>query len=187
MTIEAFCKDLDSSLAAAACSQEKVRQTEQLLARLTSESHDWCTAWDCCQERYARHLVYHGPQSGCCVVAMAWGPGQGTPVHDHDGVWCVECCLQGKLEVIRYDLQDKLDDAGEPVYVFFPVEAQFVGQGSVGSLIPPFEHHQIRNASSDKAITLHVYGKELLKSSCFEPLGADRYRRVERHLFYAEA
>jgi hypothetical protein len=45
----------------------------------------------------------------------------------------------------------------------------------------------IRNPGSSKAITLHVYGKELLKSSCFVPLGDDRYRRVERHLAYAEA
>ena len=45
----------------------------------------------------------------------------------------------------------------------------------------------IRNPFASKAITLHVYGKELLRSSCFEPLGEDRYRRVERSLSYAEA
>ena len=36
-------------------------------------------------ERYARRLVYRDPGGRFTVLAMAWGPGQGTPLHDHDG------------------------------------------------------------------------------------------------------
>ncbi len=27
---------------------------------------------------------------------MTWGPGQGTPLHDHAGIWCVEGVVEGK-------------------------------------------------------------------------------------------
>jgi hypothetical protein len=93
--------------------------------------------------------------------------------------------LEGQLEVVRYELEDTLQDAEDQVFLFRKVQTERVGEGSVGSLIPPFEHHVIRNPGETRAITLHVYGKELLKSSCFEPLGEDRYRRVERQLAYA--
>ena len=49
--------------------------------------------------RYARRELYISEEHGYCVVAMTWGPGQGTPIHDHCGMWCVECVWSGELEV----------------------------------------------------------------------------------------
>ncbi len=187
MNLESFCKELDTKLIQLSSPEDMVRQTETLLLELSRADVPCCGQWDCGDRCYSRHLVYHGEESGCCVVAMAWAPGQGTPVHDHDGVWCVECCLEGQLEITRYELCGTVADSGERLYEFRPTETERVGEGNVGSLIPPYEHHVIRNPFERKAITLHVYGKELLKSSCFEPLGDDRYRRVERTLSYAEA
>ena len=57
----------------------------------------------------------------------------------------------------------------------------------MGCLIPPYEHHIIRNPFEERAVTLHVYGKELKKSSCFYPVQDDLYRREERQLSYAKA
>jgi hypothetical protein len=49
---------------------------------------------DCVQapvaDHYARRELYRSPAHGYSVVAMTWGPGQGTPLHDHSGLWCVE-------------------------------------------------------------------------------------------------
>src|SRR5690606_32955581 len=48
---------------------------------------------DCVHDRiddhYARREVYRSPDLGYSVIAMTWGPGQGTPIHDHCGRWCV--------------------------------------------------------------------------------------------------
>ena len=44
--------------------------------------------------KYARRLIYRSDELGYAVIAMIWGPGQGTKLHDHDGVWCVEGVLQ---------------------------------------------------------------------------------------------
>ena len=50
-----------------------------------------------CTGHYARRELYRSPGHGYCVIAMTWGPGQGTPIHDHAGMWCVEAVWQGAL------------------------------------------------------------------------------------------
>ncbi len=185
MKLQQFCEELERQLSEAESCEEKVERTESLLLELSKAGAGCSENWSCSGERYARHLVFHGAQSGCCIVAMAWGPGQGTPVHDHDGTWCVECCLEGELEIVRYELQDTCKEAGEEQYLFEAVDSERVGPGNVGCLIPPYEHHVIRNPFDKRAVTLHVYGKELTKSSCFEPISGNRYRRVQKPLAYA--
>ena len=187
MNLESFCNKLEEELLCTECPQEKVGIVEALLNKFCCGGIDCSKEWDCTEGRYARHLVYNGRESGCCIVAMSWGPGQGTPIHDHDGTWCVECCLEGNLEVVQYELEETKEDAEGLVYVFDPKETQVVGKGAVGCLIPPFEHHIIRNPYDKRAVTLHVYGKELTKSSCFYPTEGDKhYRRHEKCLGYSE-
>jgi predicted metal-dependent enzyme (double-stranded beta helix superfamily) len=52
-------------------------------------------------DTYGRHLLYRSDDLQYVVVAMAWGAGQGTPIHDHAGVWCVEGVWCGELEVTQ--------------------------------------------------------------------------------------
>ena len=40
-------------------------------------------------DRYARRLMHKDPAGRYSVVVMVWDRGQGTPLHDHAGVWCV--------------------------------------------------------------------------------------------------
>lgn len=125
---------------------------------------------------YARHLIHRESGDGFCVVAMVWSPGQGTAVHDHGGTWCVEGCLEGQLAITSYRMLDRL----EADRVRFEQESYVeVGCGSVGCLIPPFEHHKIHNPFDRPAITLHVYGRELCNCTRFLEEGADTYR-IER-------
>src|SRR5918994_7083555 len=48
---------------------------------------------------YARRLLYQDPQNRFTAVVMTWGPGQGTPLHDHGGLWCVEGVVEGQMQV----------------------------------------------------------------------------------------
>jgi predicted metal-dependent enzyme (double-stranded beta helix superfamily) len=131
-------------------------------------------------DHYARRELYRSKEHGYCVVAMTWGPGQGTPIHDHDGMWCVEGVWAGVLEIVQY----------EPVkrdmerYCFQPVGSVQAGAGSAGSLIPPHEYHSIRNPSdSSIAVSLHIYSGPMTKCAVFQPLAdADWYRRDVRRL-----
>lgn len=137
-----------------------------------------------CAESYARHLAYKSDEHGYTVVAMVWGPGQGTPVHDHAGVWCVEGVVDGTIEVQQYRL---LERNGER-FRFTPEGTVTAGCGSAGSLIPPFEYHTIANALPDRpSITLHVYGAELEDCGVFQPAGSDGwFQRQSKTLCYSE-
>jgi 3-mercaptopropionate dioxygenase len=120
------------------------------------------------QGHYARREIYISPQHGYGVIAMTWGPGQGTPIHDHDGLWCVEGVWHGQLEITQYDLTERNGER----YRFTEVGSLIAGTGSAGSLIPPHEYHTIRNASdTDAAVSLHIYQRAMTCCGIFNDMG----------------
>jgi len=128
---------------------------------------------------YARRELYRSPVHGYSLVAMTWAPGQGTPIHDHDGLWCVEGIWRGALEITQYALLEQ----EESRFRFHAATGMQAGPGSAGSLIPPHEYHTIRNASSATvAVSLHVYQAPIERCASFQPLGDDWYLRVENTL-----
>jgi predicted metal-dependent enzyme (double-stranded beta helix superfamily) len=130
-------------------------------------------------DHYARRELYQCEKTGYSVVAMTWGPGQGTQIHDHSGVWCVEGIWEGQLEITQYELRAQDGDR----YRFEPVGTNLAGAGSAGSLIPPHEYHTIRNPSETAiAISLHIYKQPLLCCAHFHPEGGDWYRKADRTL-----
>src|SRR4029079_18921668 len=40
-------------------------------------------------DHYARRRIHRSAEHGYTVIAMTWGTGQGTALHDHSGMWCV--------------------------------------------------------------------------------------------------
>jgi len=135
-------------------------------------------------DHYARRELYRSPRHGYSVVAMTWGPGQGTPVHDHSGLWCVEGVWDGQLEITQYEL---LERDGER-FRFRAAGGMQAGPGSAGSLIPPHEYHSIRNASSDAvAISLHIYKAPMECCSMFVPQDGEWYARAPKALEIDEA
>ena len=148
---------------------------------------------------YARHLLHKTDRY--TVVVMVWNEGQGTPIHDHDGKWCVECVYQGTIRVVSYDLIGSPDDE---LVAFRKEDEIYAGRGMAGALIPPFDYHVIENPHADLAVTIHVYGGEMEGCDTFQPVAGDparanpvagdparanpvdgdRYRRVRKQLSY---
>jgi len=135
----------------------------------------------CSENSYARRLLHHDPELDYTVVVMTWGPGQGTGLHDHAGMWCVECVVEGALEVTQYDLEEEAEDRCR----FSPTQKMNAGIGDAGCLIPPYEYHVLSNANKDrKAVTLHVYGGEMNHCNVYEPAESGWWRRQFRSLSY---
>ncbi len=132
-------------------------------------------------DRYARNLVHIDPKGRYSVIAMVWGHGQGTPIHDHDNMWCCECVVKGRIKVVSYRLLGGLEDE---LVDFKPELEIFAGPGEAGALIPPFDHHTIENMEAEPSVTLHVYGGEMTHCHVFLPLESGGYERVERQLVY---
>lgn len=125
---------------------------------------------------YARRELYRSEQHGYSVVAMTWGPHQGTPIHDHSGMWCVEGVWQGFLEVTPYELLETTDGR----YRFEPRGTMNAGAGSAGSLIPPHEYHTILNPSEDAvAVSLHIYRGPLDACAKFYPRSDGWFERSD--------
>jgi 3-mercaptopropionate dioxygenase len=163
------------------CEKKVTDELRQALCRMF-RSHDVVLP-ECCfrtvPDHYARREIYHSAQHGYSVVAMTWGPGQGTPIHDHCGMWCVEGVWHGALEVTQYE---PVEADGER-FRFQPVGTMQAGAGSAGSLIPPHEYHSIRNPSdSGIAVSLHVYKATMRCCSVFRPVDAGWHRRDVRQL-----
>lgn len=177
-----FLEQLGAALSTARDTEEAVGRTSHILKKFTAEGLELpARLRKNSQQSYARHLIHCCEQTGCCVVSMVWGPGQGTPVHDHCNTWCVEGCVTGELQITNYELMEEL---GQDRYRFEQRECINVGPGAVGALIPPFEHHTIRNPFDNNAITVHVYGKELCNCARFLEEGAGVYRKESSPLSY---
>jgi len=132
-------------------------------------------------DRYARRLLHRDPAGRYTVIAMVWGPGQGTPLHDHAGIWCVECVYRGRIEVTSYSIRGGNPETG--VVQFERETAINAGMGDAGALIPPFEYHVIKNVDPVSSVTIHVYGGEMTHCHAFVPV-AGGHKREFRELHY---
>jgi predicted metal-dependent enzyme (double-stranded beta helix superfamily) len=130
---------------------------------------------------YARRLLHRDPAGRYTAVVMVWGQGQGTPLHDHAGMWCVECVYQGKIRVTSYSVHGGDPDTG--VVRFEKEKVVQAGPGEAGALIPPFEYHVLENAIDTPAVTIHVYGGEMTYCHTFTPVDGG-WKRGYRELKY---
>ncbi|WBV41689.1 cysteine dioxygenase family protein [Pseudoroseomonas cervicalis] len=113
----------------------------------------------CSPERYVRHLLQADPEGGYAVVALAWRPGQMSPVHAHR-TWCALGVYAGILTEGFYTP----DACGQPVQtgsVLRPPGATCHGPAD------PHLIHRLANLSSGEAISIHVYG------AAFDRFGED--------------
>lgn len=132
-------------------------------------------------DAYARRLLHRHPLY--TVVVMTWGPHQRTELHDHAGIWCVECVVRGELDVTQFDVIEQQGDR-------FRFEARKQVRaivGDAGCLIPPFEYHTLSNPTDDMtAMTVHVYGGEMEMCNCYRPADSGWWQQVPKHLAYTD-
>lgn len=135
-------------------------------------------------DHYARRLLHRDPQGRYSAIVMTWGPGQGTAVHDHGGLWCVEGVVDGEIAVTQYLVQQETDG----FFRVTPIGSLLAGTGSAGCLIPPTDHHVLANARPTKAsVTLHIYGGDLDDCKVFLPATPDgRYAETTKMLSFTE-
>jgi predicted metal-dependent enzyme (double-stranded beta helix superfamily) len=136
------------------------------------------------RDGYARRLLHRDPAGRYTAIVMTWGPGQGTAVHDHGGLWCVEGVVDGEIAVTQYDVRSDADG----FFRVTPIGSLLAGTGSAGCLIPPTDHHVLANARPSRAsITLHIYGGDLDGCKVFTPATPDgRYAETSRALSFHE-
>jgi len=106
-------------------------------------------------EHYRQFLLYRDPEARFSIVSFVWGPGQRTPVHDHQ-VWG----LVGVLRGAEYSQSYSADSEG-PLIAEGPDKR--LGTGVVEILSPADgDIHRVRNAYDDRvSVSIHVYGGDI--------------------------
>lgn len=164
LPLESFVSDLEGLLAAhdpspEAPSHEFLDLAARALAQLVRDD-DWLP------DAYARpdpdyyrqYLLYRDPDQRFSVVSFVWGPGQHTPVHDHQ-VWGLVGLLRGS----EYS-QSYRSDAKSPDHLLTADGPdKKLERGTVEKLSPAEgDIHRVRNAYDDRvSVSIHVYGADI--------------------------
>jgi predicted metal-dependent enzyme (double-stranded beta helix superfamily) len=142
----------------------------KLRALITSD--DWLPAAYAVTggSNYRQYLLYADPLDRFSIVSFVWGPGQGTPIHDHR-VWGLVGILRGEEVSVSYERQEVGSlRAGPPLRL---------EKGTVVAVSPRLgDIHAISNGLPDQSsISIHVYGGNigLVSRSVFDaPTGLAR-------------
>jgi predicted metal-dependent enzyme (double-stranded beta helix superfamily) len=146
-----------------------VRQVSALTERLVADP-----SWLAPEHRkplpdcYARYLLHRDRANRFVVLSLVWLPGQATPIHDHS-CWGVMGLVAGRLEEVCYD---RLDDGSRPDHAELVESVRSeVLPGTASHLLPPYrEIHRIGNPTGERAISIHIYGRDLDEVNVFDPV-----------------
>jgi len=117
------------------------------------------------ENRYRQYLLYCDPLNRFSVVSFVWGPGQGTPVHDHT-VWGLVGMLRGAEYSVPYEREAGSD-------VLKPGARRALAPGGIEMVSPDIgDIHEVSNAQKDRpSISIHVYGGNIgeIRRHVFDP------------------
>lgn len=110
------------------------------------------------EHNYKRHLLYAAPDGSCTVLALVWLPGQITPIHGHTA-WGTVGVYEGN------PFCENFENAGNDngAIVLRSKMKLRLQSGDLSSVRPGIDDiHRIGNDTKRRAITIHVYGRDLL-------------------------
>lgn len=154
--LRGFVTSLAELLAATRSEAEILETGSKLLEKLVS-SDDWLPPAFAVPDpdRYQQYLLHCDSRERFSVVSFVWGPGQGTPIHDHR-VWGLVGMLRGAERSERFvRAPDGSLRADGPAHLLHPGEVEAVSP-RVGDI------HRVSNALADApSISIHVYGANI--------------------------
>ena len=109
---------------------------------------------------YTRHLLYADPDKQFSILSIVWMPGQRTPIHGHTA-WGALGIYSGTpyCEVFNTGSKQQARMTLEPTMKLC------MHSGEVNTVQPGIDDvHRIGNDSPTPAITIHIYGRDLLAS-----------------------
>jgi predicted metal-dependent enzyme (double-stranded beta helix superfamily) len=116
---------------------------------------------------YGQYCLYRRGNE-LSVIVFCWGPGKGTPVHDHLS-WGVLGFIDGCETETRYR---RIDDGTNPDYAKLEEIGVFsTEQGHTSHIVTPARDiHKVENPGTRPSVSIHVYGCDM---------GSQRRRRYD--------
>jgi 3-mercaptopropionate dioxygenase len=153
--MKVMIEEIRSLLRGGEIDAEQIRQIQEVVMDSMEAMVDRVSSRDFEPGRY---LLYKDADFGFVVMMLVWAQGQATPIHAH-GTWGVEAVIKNRVRVTSYCCDTLV--AKELGSVVLP-------PGSVAYVLPPdADVHKVEHFGDAQAITIHVYGKELLENLVF--------------------
>ncbi len=162
-----FISDLEAIVVSERDEWKIVAEVEPLVGRLvTSDDLTWLKP-ECrlppkgksgVTAGYGQYCLYRRSTS-LSVIAFCWGPGQGTPIHDHLS-WGVLGFIDGRERETRYK---RIDDGTNEEYASLKeVGVYYTEKGRTSHLITNTRDiHKVENPGDTPSVSIHVYGCDM--------------------------
>ncbi len=112
-------------------------------------------------QRYSRNLIERNDMFE--LLVLCWGPGQESPVHNHEGQNCWMAILEGAIEEVYYHFPDG------PGPLRRKGEVERSDAGETGYISDEVALHLIRPAGSERAVSLHLYSRPFDQCNLYCP------------------
>lgn len=131
--------------------------------------------------KYTRNLIANGKDSRFGLMILAWGPGQQSPIHNHNGSHCIMRILEGtlieKLYTRRFDETAIESDVSfsetttslDVSEIYEKTRETELNSGKTAYIHDKIGWHRVSNASTlHSAVSLHLYAPpiEQCKTYC---------------------
>jgi len=127
-----------------------VEYVKALLSAYRSKPKDWRKFAKFDPHRYTRNLVSDG-NGKYNLMALCWGEGHGSSIHDHADSHCFVKILDGSLRESMYEWPKNEQEMAKTEEKDFPKDGVAYINDSMGL-------HRMENPSnSDRAMSLHLY------------------------------
>jgi predicted metal-dependent enzyme (double-stranded beta helix superfamily) len=116
------------------------------------------------------------------IVAVLWGLGSRSPIHDHEGTVGAVAALVGATKETKYHLLSQHGDQVE----LHEGETITLSATTVTPILPDemTQLHAMTNATNVWAATVHVYLSPVMNFHIYEPQREDIYQMVDRRLWF---
>ncbi|GAA1239346.1 hypothetical protein GCM10009676_24990 [Prauserella halophila] len=133
------------------------------------------------EKNYLR-LLLNSPDDPFQVVLVMWGPGKGSPIHDHDGTVGVVSALTGRTREVKYEI---LHEGGSEV-ALAAGQDQLVVPGRVTTILPEddMQLHLMVNEAETWSVTVHIYLDAIHNYRTYDKQSDGLYRASPLQLWF---
>ncbi|HET9540806.1 MAG TPA: cysteine dioxygenase family protein [Candidatus Limnocylindria bacterium] len=125
---------------------------------------------------YALYPVYRAEDGRCSMLVAVLRSGTPLPVHNH-GSWAVIGVYKGREHETWFR---RVDDGSVPGRAQVEVDQTFENERGTASVVPDGRIHTVEAMDGQQAVSIHVYGTDIVtqQRSEFDPLtGTERVFR----------
>lgn len=139
-------------------SQTSIKDYNKILKNFDFEAVDFGPFQSWSKKRYTRNCIHRDMNFE--LILLCWEAGQETAIHGHDGEDCWVYLLEGELEEVLYNIDEKEQLKQLVVQEVVPNQLTFMND-RIG-------YHKLRNVNKGRSLSLHVYAKPIERCRFFD-------------------